>query len=402
MRPLPFREARWLHETRWLREALATREGLLVVSITPAGGAGRRAAAAKHRRMSEPIAQRTLVKSPPELWAEISDVEALARHLGAFGDIRITRMVPETAVSWEGDIARGTVELSAAGWGTKVTLRATATAPPAPESPAVAAAVEIEAPDTPSAAPGAPVIFTTPNATPSPASRAEGPSASTPLDRAPASKPADEPRWAGSVEQKVRDRYVGAMPTINLSDSRDHARDEPQPAPAEPATSEAPTAAATPTAPEAAPRPTADTDAGQPEQARAPRGFLARLKYWFTPPEDADAKATPAAVPDNTAHGTPTPATPAAIKSAPANDHADHASPEPLSAQTPQPATLESADTAVAATAEPDAAASDTVALADSDAQEPATAVDEGTIVGILTGVLDELGSAHHRPFSRG
>ena len=34
---------------------------------------------------------------------------------------------------------------------------------------------------------------------------------------------------------------------------------------------------------------------------------------------------------------------------------------------------------------------------------EPAAAapVDEGTIVGILTGVLDELGSARHRPFSR-
>jgi len=26
--------------------------------------------------------QRTLVKSPPELWAELSDPDALARHLG--------------------------------------------------------------------------------------------------------------------------------------------------------------------------------------------------------------------------------------------------------------------------------------------------------------------------------
>src|SRR4051794_36770348 len=69
-------------------------------------------------------AQRTLVKSPPELWAEVSDPEALARHLGAFGEIRITRTEPETTVAWEGDRACGTVELTPTGWGTKVTVRA--------------------------------------------------------------------------------------------------------------------------------------------------------------------------------------------------------------------------------------------------------------------------------------
>ena len=53
--------------------------------------------------MSEPRAQRTLVKSPPELWAEVSDAGTLARHLGEFGDIRITRLEPETTVAWEGD-----------------------------------------------------------------------------------------------------------------------------------------------------------------------------------------------------------------------------------------------------------------------------------------------------------
>jgi hypothetical protein len=74
--------------------------------------------------MDEPRAQRTLVKSPPELWAEVSDVEALAGHLGAFGEIRITRLEPETTVAWEGDRARGTVELEPSGWGTKVTLTA--------------------------------------------------------------------------------------------------------------------------------------------------------------------------------------------------------------------------------------------------------------------------------------
>ena len=69
-------------------------------------------------------AQRTLVKSPPELWAEVSDPEALSRHLGVFGEIRITRAEPETTVAWEGDRARGTVELEPAGWGTKVKVTA--------------------------------------------------------------------------------------------------------------------------------------------------------------------------------------------------------------------------------------------------------------------------------------
>ena len=74
--------------------------------------------------MPEVEVHRTLVKSPPELWAELSDVEALARHLGEFGEIRITRTDPETAVAWEGEHARGTVEIKASGWGTKVTLTA--------------------------------------------------------------------------------------------------------------------------------------------------------------------------------------------------------------------------------------------------------------------------------------
>jgi hypothetical protein len=74
--------------------------------------------------MSELTTKRTLVKSPPELWAEVSDLEALARHLGEFGEIRITRLEPETTVVWEGDRACGTVKLEPSGWGTKVTLTA--------------------------------------------------------------------------------------------------------------------------------------------------------------------------------------------------------------------------------------------------------------------------------------
>src|ERR671936_810723 len=79
--------------------------------------------------MPEVQAHRRLVKSPPELWAELSDVEGLARHLGEFGEIRITRTDPETTVAWECEHARGTVAIEASGWGTKVTLTAETVAP---------------------------------------------------------------------------------------------------------------------------------------------------------------------------------------------------------------------------------------------------------------------------------
>jgi hypothetical protein len=78
--------------------------------------------------MPDQTASRTLVKSAPELWAECSDAASLAKHLGAFGDIRITKLEPETAVAWEGDAARGTVCLEPSGWGTRVTLTAEETA----------------------------------------------------------------------------------------------------------------------------------------------------------------------------------------------------------------------------------------------------------------------------------
>lgn len=69
-------------------------------------------------------ASRTLVKSQPELWAECSDAGSLARHIGEFGEIRITRLEPETTVSWEAEHASGTVEIEPSGWGTRVTLTA--------------------------------------------------------------------------------------------------------------------------------------------------------------------------------------------------------------------------------------------------------------------------------------
>jgi len=69
--------------------------------------------------------QRTLVKSPPELWTELSSPEALGRHLVDFGEIRITKTEPETKVEWEAEQASGVVQLKQSGWGTKVTLSVT-------------------------------------------------------------------------------------------------------------------------------------------------------------------------------------------------------------------------------------------------------------------------------------
>lgn len=95
--------------------------------------------------MTELRASRTVVKSPPELWAECSDAASLARHLGQFGDIRITRLEPETAIAWEGDRARGTVRIEPAGWGTKVILTAVADrGAPDPLPPAADAVVPAE------------------------------------------------------------------------------------------------------------------------------------------------------------------------------------------------------------------------------------------------------------------
>ena len=129
--------------------------------------------------MEELQASRTLVKSPPELWAECSDATSLARHLDRFGEIRITRLEPETAVAWEGERARGTVRIEPSGWGTKVILTAVAEVE-------VAEVPEAEAP------PGAeapPVAVTVPPEPEEPEAPAE-----EPVDETPAQEPPAQPR----------------------------------------------------------------------------------------------------------------------------------------------------------------------------------------------------------------
>jgi hypothetical protein len=66
--------------------------------------------------------QRTLVKSPPELWSELSDPAALARHFGELGEVRIVHVEPEKTVEWAAENTTGSVSIQPSGWGTKVTL----------------------------------------------------------------------------------------------------------------------------------------------------------------------------------------------------------------------------------------------------------------------------------------
>src|SRR3954453_16215936 len=63
---------------------------------------------------------RTLVKSPPELWAELEG-DCLSK---AIGEVTIQPTEPERALAWEADGASGTAVLEPAGWGTKLTLTA--------------------------------------------------------------------------------------------------------------------------------------------------------------------------------------------------------------------------------------------------------------------------------------
>jgi hypothetical protein len=61
--------------------------------------------------------ERTLVKSPPELWDELASAPGLSRWLGK---VRVRAKEPPCRLEWDSDLARGVIELEAAGWGTKV------------------------------------------------------------------------------------------------------------------------------------------------------------------------------------------------------------------------------------------------------------------------------------------
>jgi hypothetical protein len=236
--------------------------------------------------MPDLTAKRTLVKSPPELWEELSEVDRLARHLDAFGEIRITKLEPEHTVAWEGEHASGTVSIEPSGWGTKVTLTAELpeAEPPEPEAE----------PEPPEPAPE------------------PGPVPEEPAPQQPV------------VEEAAADEFLFADPVT-----------------------------------------------WDPPPPRRRRGFWSWLFRERTAPE-APVGAEPEPEPVE-----PEPAEP------------EPAEPEPAE---PEPAEPEPAEAVAAEPADPDPIEPDPVpaAVATQDAR------------AALDGMLDSLGSAHHRPFSRG
>lgn len=74
----------------------------------------------KPAAMSKFEVSRTLVKSPPELWTELSE----GRLAETIGEARVEVTEDERSVRWEAQGAHGSASLEPSGWGTKVTLSA--------------------------------------------------------------------------------------------------------------------------------------------------------------------------------------------------------------------------------------------------------------------------------------
>ncbi len=318
-----------------------------------------------------PTVQRTLVKSPPELWAELSDPESLARRLSDFGEIRITRLVPETTVAWEGERASGTVELESSGWGTKVrlTARASTTATPVSARDRIVAVIESDDPQAEA------------NAEPAPAASATD---DTPSDGSTAGT---DPPGTRTRISSAAERSAARMARRAAEAAAAAVVEAPPPPPPEPA--------AAGLAPAASP------------------GFFARL---FRRRKHSAAVA-PVAPAVNTADPDPSPGPTAAEVALPSPPrgrtgrdeeqtlpHATLARPLPLgeSARYAAPMSGSSAPTrATSPSAGQQPAATAPPATAPAAERTPASGLDPERTMALLSGVLDDLGSAHHRPFSR-
>ena len=182
-------------------------------------GEGVAAERTKPDEMSDHEASRTLVKSAPELWAECSEAASLARHLGAFGEIRITKLEPETAVVWEGEAARGTVRLEPSGWGTRVVLTAgrdeLAPEPPAEPDPEPEVAV-VEVPAAPHRGPLSRVFFRWPRRR-----RGDPPAPDGPEPESGAEPPAPVVDGAG---QATLDALDAALDSLGSAHHRPYSR----------------------------------------------------------------------------------------------------------------------------------------------------------------------------------
>lgn len=299
--------------------------------------------------------QRTLVKSPPELWSELSDPAALARHLGELGEIRIVRVEAEKTVEWAAEHTTGTVSIQPSGWGTKVTLSVTRERVTPPPSPAEQESTERDSAEQDSAEP-----TDTAESEPTELESAELTDSAEPPDIA---EPSDIAEPTETAQPPVAE--------IEATAEIEPASEESQPQPAK--------------------------EVPEPTAATARRGFFARLFRRRRREETAEPQSEAIAP---TSQPGPADAF-AAVSEALAQEAMDShafadppipAAPATTSEQT-EPQVLEhetqaeqSADIAA------DLMAAEEVA-ADEVAAEEVTAV--------LAAVLDRLGAAHHRPFSR-
>ncbi len=341
--------------------------------------------------------QRTLVKSPPELWSELSDEVALAKHLSEFTAVRIARLQPEERIEWEAKGARGSIVITPSGWGTRVTLT-------------------LERED---ASPGAPV--------------------QPPQAHAPAS--AAQPIVHDAAPQPADAEPLGP----------------PAPTAAEPEPATTPPAADEPDPTPELSSPAADDTATTADSAAPRRGFFARVVSgwqralaWAERPGDTPAvvpdppasdavDAVAAAAEDPTRPATDAPIPPAtdAARASAAHTHAQNAAntparsdapaeearptadrplgsaneprePAPVTFPSPSPSPIPTAPLpqddassaeSSAAAAQPAIASGEENALS-AELREAEEAATEGD-TAVLSAVLDSLGSAHHRPFSR-
>ena len=326
-------------------------------------------------------AKRTVVKSPPELWAELSDPAALARHLGELGEIRIVRTEPERSVEWEAAQISGTVLIEPSGWGTKVTLTATRTL--VSDSDVQSNATEI----VPEPAP--------PNHIPELQPQA--------LDPTPEAQPE-------ALETTPELQPEALDPTPELQPEALDPTPELQPEALDP------TPELQPEALETTPEPEAIEIGSEPEVASEPRlGFFARLfrrrrtRRQHEPSAELEATENHAPVavdqspPEEPMQEQPGPVQPAPEETAVEDPaHVQPAADQPvfeeqLMPDAPPP-NEEAGGQAPTGVAEPSDISAE---LAEAEQLAAAQEVVAEDVTAVLTSVLDRLGAAHHRPFSR-
>jgi hypothetical protein len=399
--------------------------------------------------------QRTLVKSAPELWSELSDEAALARHLSEFAHVRIAQMQPEERIDWVADGARGSILIKPSGWGTRVTLtlqrervstsagaarpqpatpdgaarpvtpgsfaqsatpdvvpaQPKTAAPPAPGRAAPPAAPPRESPtpqppesgrpepgvpESPAPAPDSPAqepAAAKPRAAQPQASDSPAPETTTPDRDAPAVNTALEPASPAAQDTAASQREViprrGLFARVVSSWQRALAwaerPSEARPVTPDPAAAETPAAAGASndgTDRPAAPTPESSSMAGAAER---PGTTAATDGVPASPLDEPSPSASTQPRPsDRGTSQLPIPSLP----------HPDHASP-PQDSPAPKP----SAAADAARTSEPRPVAGGEKDLS-AELRAAEEAPDEGD-AAVLRAVLDSLGSAHHRPFSR-